>query len=201
VKIADALYHIRKSDKWLVNEGYKRALTEDIVFLCHTNNERVNINQMVRKVNGITDTFPVPGEILVCQENDRDHGLFNGMQLTVDTVTPCDDDICYNVSFKEVPLVFTSYTKALNCESHKSLDEEIGDNLSRIRHSTRKPMLIRGETPHKFDFGYALTVHKAQGSEWKTVVLFEPNIGKTEFFRKWMYTGMTRAKEKLCVFY
>lgn len=50
-------------------------------------------------------------------------------------------------------------------------------------------------------YGYAMTCHKAQGGEWKTVIVdFESNAGarNASFFR-WAYTAITRAAEKLVV--
>jgi hypothetical protein len=50
-------------------------------------------------------------------------------------------------------------------------------------------------------FGYAMTCHKAQGGEWRSVVVgFESNAGgrNASFFR-WAYTAITRAAEKLIV--
>ena len=52
-----------------------------------------------------------------------------------------------------------------------------------------------------FDYGYCLTVHKAQGSESEGVVLFEewmPWMDEDER-RRWLYTGITRAKERLLI--
>ena len=53
-----------------------------------------------------------------------------------------------------------------------------------------------------FDFGYALTVHKAQGSQAKRVVMFEERFPKMddEMWRRWLYTGVTRAEEELYLF-
>eukprot|EP00873_Tetraselmis_striata_P033995 jgi/Tetstr1/454259/TSEL_041178.t1 len=46
---------------------------------------------------------------------------------------------------------------------------------------------------------YAITVHKAQGSEWDTVCLATPCSGGSFVNRRLMYTAITRAKEKLVV--
>jgi superfamily I DNA/RNA helicase len=53
-----------------------------------------------------------------------------------------------------------------------------------------------------FDFGYALTVHKAQGSQAKRVVLFEERFRQMtdEEWRRWLYTAVTRAEEELYIF-
>lgn len=50
-----------------------------------------------------------------------------------------------------------------------------------------------------FDFGYALTVHKAQGSQWNEVVLFDESFAFKETRQRWLYTAITRAAERLTV--
>ena len=52
-----------------------------------------------------------------------------------------------------------------------------------------------------FDFGYAISVHRSQGSEWDKVVVFEErsNYWDNNFYKKWLYTAVTRAKEKLFI--
>lgn len=48
--------------------------------------------------------------------------------------------------------------------------------------------------------GYALTVHKSQGSEWEKVFLVFHNSHATMLQRELLYTGVTRAKKELIVF-
>ena len=50
-----------------------------------------------------------------------------------------------------------------------------------------------------FDFGYALTVHKSQGSQWDDVVLFDESYAFREHRQRWLYTAITRAAEKLTI--
>ncbi len=61
----------------------------------------------------------------------------------------------------------------------------------------------RSRTMHGdlFDFGYALTVHKTQGSQAEKVILFEERFQKMddEMWRRWLYTGVTRAQKELWV--
>jgi exodeoxyribonuclease-5 len=56
------------------------------------------------------------------------------------------------------------------------------------------------EPPYEFAYAYAITCHKAQGSEWDKVLVFEESFpfDKTEH-RRWLYTAITRAKEKLVI--
>lgn len=53
--------------------------------------------------------------------------------------------------------------------------------------------------PHEFDYGYAITCHKAQGSEYNKVLVFEEDFPWGEEHRRWLYTAVTRAKEKLII--
>jgi len=53
----------------------------------------------------------------------------------------------------------------------------------------------------KIKFGYAITCHKAQGSEWKNIFLdcnYSHNKLSEEYFR-WFYTALTRTTENLYI--
>ena len=58
-----------------------------------------------------------------------------------------------------------------------------------------------GEDINLFDFGYAFTVHKAQGSQSEKVVLFEERFAQMsdDIWRRWLYTGVTRAVSELYI--
>ena len=53
----------------------------------------------------------------------------------------------------------------------------------------------------RFDFGYALTCHKAQGSQWDSVYLFDESGVFREDSARWLYTGITRAAERITIVY
>jgi hypothetical protein len=53
--------------------------------------------------------------------------------------------------------------------------------------------------PHQFDYGYAITAHKAQGSEYDKVLVFEEDFPWGDEHRRWLYTAVTRAREKLII--
>jgi exodeoxyribonuclease-5 len=60
------------------------------------------------------------------------------------------------------------------------------------------PLIARRESD-EFTYGYALTVHKAQGSQWNAVVLFDESYAFREHRSRWLYTGLTRAAERITV--
>ena len=68
-----------------------------------------------------------------------------------------------------------------------------------LNFTNKRAQIMRGDL---FDFGYALTVHKAQGSQAKRVILFEERFKQMdeEQWKRWLYTAVTRAEEELYIF-
>ena len=63
----------------------------------------------------------------------------------------------------------------------------------------RKLKNVEQETISRFEFAYAITCHKAQGSEFDSVVVFDESwvFGEDKF--RWLYTAITRAKKRLLI--
>jgi hypothetical protein len=53
----------------------------------------------------------------------------------------------------------------------------------------------------EFDYGYARIVHKAQGSQWDDVLLFDESFAFREHRTRWLHTGLTRAARRYRVPY
>lgn len=49
------------------------------------------------------------------------------------------------------------------------------------------------------DFAYAITVHKAQGSQYNSVLVYEEHLGDSRAHAKWLYTAITRAVNSLII--
>ncbi len=147
------------------------------------NRTRRAYNNRLRQLRGFTGVFPQSGEKLVCLRNNRKKGLLNGALFTVKSagalrrgkirmlVTPEDGEAG---KFQRVAVI------------QQFFDGGDGD----IPYSLRKES-------DEFDFGYALTVHKAQGSQWDDVALFDESFAFREHRARWLYTGVTRAARKL----
>jgi ATP-dependent exoDNAse (exonuclease V) alpha subunit len=87
---------------------------------------------------------------------------------------------------------------------------DIGDDDSRVRQASHVIVLNLLDSGNQVEVksaaeinalihAYALTVHKAQGSEWRKVFLFLHQSHNTMLQRELLYTGITRAKEELYV--
>ena len=63
----------------------------------------------------------------------------------------------------------------------------------------RKMKVVAEETISRFEFAYAITCHKAQGSEFDSGVVFDESWLFGEDRHRWLYTAITRAKKRLLI--
>src|SRR6516162_11716389 len=162
----------------------QRVLDADQV-LVGRNATRRAYNTRMRERRGFTDALPMAGDKLVCLRNNRRKGLFNGGLWVV----------------KERPKARRQIIRM-----RLKPDEDLGDRTIRV---SVRPECFTGaieafEWPARkpydeFDFGYVLTVHKAQGSQWDDVVLFDESGAFPDNRDRWLYTGVTRAAKRLTV--
>lgn len=145
-----------------------------------TNKTRRTANAMIRKELGFTSTLPEPGDKLICLRNNHEEGLMNGSQWKVqecveqgaDTVELCLED---------------EDGRSIVCDAWRHPFE--GRELKFWEH---------GEA-EEFDFGYAITCHKAQGSQWPRVLIIDESYVFRADWRRWLYTALTRAQESVTV--
>lgn len=87
-----------------------------------------------------------------------------------------------------------------DCYSDLMLDKQsiVTGNYS-INYRNSNLMKKKGKpVPLEFTYGYAITAHKSQGSEWNKVLVFEEKFPfSKEEHKKWLYTACTRASCKL----
>jgi exodeoxyribonuclease-5 len=162
----------------------ERVLKADQV-LVGRNATRRAYNIRLRERRGFDSELPVAGDKLVCLRNNRRKGLFNGGLWTV----------------KERPRPRRAILRM-----HLKPDEEFGNGVVKV---SVRPECFTGaieavDWPQRkkydeFDYGYVLTVHKAQGSQWDDVVLFDESFAFAESRERWLYTGITRAAKRLTV--
>ena len=154
-----------------------RLVTETDQLLVGLNATRRHFNLEIRKTRGYASDLPVRGDKLVCLRNNHQEGLMNGQ--TWDVVR--------------------SSTK--NGFLLLSLTNEDGNKLTTLAHpnSFRENHLgtFERDVANEFDYGYALTVHKAQGSQWDSVVLVDEWHGSSR--AEWLYTGITRAAKSITI--
>jgi exodeoxyribonuclease-5 len=155
--------------------------------LVGTNRTRRRYNQRLRELKGFNASYPQAGDKLVCLRNDPAKGLLNGSLWKVMTssretvkpginllVSPEEDDPDRGVAkIKLLKAAFEDPEADIPWQQKKRFDD--------------------------FDYGYALTVHKAQGSQWDEVILFDESFAFKDTRQRWLYTAVTRAAERLTV--
>jgi exodeoxyribonuclease V len=168
------------------SEIISKASPDDALFanqiLVGKNATRLISNRRSRELRGITDPLPIIGDKLVCLRNNHDKGLLNGgiWQVLGTCESPTEGRICLTI-----------------------LPDEGGDELDVEAHT--QYFLGNGgslqwwerKEAEEFDYGYALTVHKAQGSQWNNVLLFDESSSFRDDRWKWLYTAITRAANSI----
>ncbi len=155
--------------------------------LVGTNRTRRRYNQRLRELKGFSAQYPQSGDKLVCLRNDPAKGLLNGslwqvMSSSKETVKP-------GINLMIRPEDDDMDRGAAKIKLLKAAFEEPD---TEIPWSTKKRY-------DDFDYGYALTVHKAQGSQWNNVVLFDESWAFRDSRERWLYTGITRAADSLTI--
>ncbi len=183
---------VRKLDKtaWETQEFITELLEgydDDTIILCGYNRTRVQINQQIRQMLGYRMPQPEVGDRVICLRNNHAKGIFNGMLGKIEHIEVQDDDWYFAKIEMEDGFTF---------EGH--ILREQFNSTQPINFTSRRRKSLKGDL---FDFGYAMTVHKAQGSQAKRVILFEERFSRMddEQWKKWLYTGVTRAEQELYI--
>ncbi|EJN04037.1 ATP-dependent RecD-like DNA helicase [Phyllobacterium sp. YR531] len=170
----------------------KSDVTQELVLgadqvLVGTNRTRKRYNQRLRELKGFSAAFPQAGDKLVCLRNDPAKGLLNGSLWKV--MTSSRETVKPGINLLIAPE-----------------DEEPGRGVAKIKLLKAQFDDPDVEIPWQmkkrfddFDYGYALTTHKAQGSQWNEVVLFDESYAFRDTRDRWLYTAITRAAERLTV--
>lgn len=183
--------------------------------LCAKNNTRNSINSQVRKLKGYDGDLK-DGEKVICLNNywdyESDTGVFlmNGTTGIAKNIKHFTNNIPYYVT-RRIPIKKTSIptynfnfvTDTLDTFTDINADKGLFlNNCNTLSQDDEYILSINKKykkyIPMYFDYGYCLTVHKAQGSEWDNVLVIEEDFpfGKKEH-RQWLYTALTRAKKKV----
>lgn len=171
---------IRRDDP----DELRRIVMDADQVLVGMNKTRRNLNQRIRQLLGKEGWF-LKDDRVVCLKNNKERGLLNGGIWNVDKVRHQDSDITsMQVSPLDAGMV--------------QMPAEVTTHHAWIKGEERSLDWREAKRYQPFDFAYALTCHKAQGSQWDSVVVFDEG-GIFEEPDRWTYTAITRAAEKVVV--
>lgn len=151
--------------------------------ICGYNATRIKINEKIREMYQYHKAgVLVVGEKLICLRNNARKGIFNGMTCTVEKIRKDWSD-CWVLDIKD----------------------ELGRTVSNLK-ANRKCMISGewtqsdGRLPFEhnlFTYGYCITCHKSQGSEWDRVMVLDQAESRIWSASRWRYTAITRAAKEL----
>lgn len=167
----------------VTNKMLTTDLLESDVVMVGRNSTRFDYNQKIRRLRGIDSALPIKGEKLICLKNDKDLQIFNGGIFTVEEViTPKYKSNLYHALLRSDDVI----RPLLAPRIHPSMFDE----------DVPKPTWQNLRGTQEFDFGYVLTVHRAQGSQWNNSLIVDESYCFREFRWNWLYTAATRSIEK-----
>lgn len=180
---------------------HRRELTNDDLInadkvIVGYNKTRHEMNKWFRDAKGIRSILPRQGEMMMCLQNYKELGLFNGMEVEVleDAVQHPSKPYAYLCKFKGINK---------NLEGEQPLECWLGELQGDVfRYSDVKLRGLR-----QFAFCNAITCHKSQGSEYGDLIIFDEPVADKDLsardravmIARWRYTAVTRGKKRVTI--
>jgi exodeoxyribonuclease-5 len=168
--------------------------------LCGKNATRIWLNNAMKEGCGFSHRYPTGlGEKVICLKNRNDLGVVNGMFLKL---TDIEDDGRDPLSFSARITTEDGVKIGVNgstaeADRHRIYRGHFDDHLERDpersdRDHHQKKSLIEAT------WGWAITTHRAQGSQYQNVIVVDDGWGANDLDRaRWLYTAITRAERGL----
>ena len=221
VRLADG-YDIQDA----ISSSYDNEGVEDTAFIVRSNKRANQYNQQIRaKIRGKESEISTGDYVMVVKNNyfwlkDSSTAGFiaNGDACEVMRIYGIKE--LYGFRFAEVQIrmidypdqkpfdtvllldTLTSETPSLSYEESNKLYEAVKEDYAHEKSKYKQLLAIKKNkyfNALQVKFSYAITCHKSQGGQWKTIFIEQPYLldGVSKEYLRWLYTAVTRAKEKL----
>jgi ATP-dependent exoDNAse (exonuclease V) alpha subunit len=209
-----------------INSAYSNYSIEDTAFIVRSNKRANQYNEQIRTKILFKESDLSTGDFLMVVKNnyywlkDSDEAGFIANGDIIEILEIFSIQELYGFKFAKVKIRMVDYPNQKPFETVLLLDTIISESPSlsfeesnRLYEEVMKD--YEGETTKykKFQkvkeneyfnglqvkFSYAITCHKSQGGQWDTVFIEQPYLpnGIDRDYIRWLYTAMTRAKNKL----
>lgn len=197
---------------------YQTIANKDVQAICYTNRQRHHINEQIRIAKGYEPNTLLSGEPIICLQNIRvtDGDPFEGAKRR--TLVMYNGQVStQDRDFKQTEDDWMSELINVDCVKDLPIDVKVhtwpfwnrnwfntkGSNNWEDEIAIRKSGGGRFRFGTEFDYSYCMTAHKAQGSEYNKVAVFDerPRLKRVprDQLQRWFYTAITRAKTKVLV--
>lgn len=176
---------------------YTLDLARDCQVLVGTNKTRWKLTSKMRREGGMTDPLPHAGEPLIMCKNHKQHAsLVNG---TAVFATEDHGDSYVEGSSRFLAKIADEDGKKYTAFTYQGLFEEHMKREKNYATASKSEAFRSRVNDAQIDFGWAITCHKAQGSEWEEVIVHDESGVFREDADKWLYTAITRAGKRLII--
>lgn len=209
-----------------INAAYSNYSIEDTAFIVRSNKRANQYNAQIRARILFKESELSVGDFLMVvknnyfwlKETDAAGFIANGDIIEVLEIYGFKE--LYGFHFARVKIRMVDYPDQIPFETVLILDTIHSESPSLTYEQTNRlyeeVMLDYQDEPSKYKkmeklkqneyfnglqvkFSYAITCHKSQGGQWNTVFVEQPYLpeGMDADYVRWLYTAMTRAKDKL----
>ncbi len=206
--------------------AYDRDGVEDTAFIVRSNKRANQYNQQIRmQIRGQENEISAGDFVMIVKNNyfwlkeSSDAGFIaNGDICEILKIFSIKE--LYGFKFAEVELrmidypemhpfetvlllnTLTSESPSLTYEESNKLYQTVKEDYAHEKSKFKQFLAIKNNkyfNALQVKFSYAMTCHKSQGGQWKTVFIEQPYLpdGVSKEYFRWLYTAMTRAQEKL----
>ncbi|MFB9056006.1 ATP-dependent RecD-like DNA helicase [Mariniflexile ostreae] len=209
-----------------INDSYSNLGNEETAFIVRSNKRANMYNQQIRSRILFNENELTAGDYLMVVKNNyfwvkptTEAGFIaNGDIIEVLEIFNIED--LYGFRFAEVKIRMVDYPKmspfetvllldtletetpSLTYEDSNRLYQEVMKDFESETSKYKKFLKVKNSKHFnalQVKFSYAITCHKSQGGQWNTVFVEQPYLpnGIDKDYLRWLYTAITRAKEKL----
>lgn len=160
--------------------------------ICGLHRVRIGYTQRLRRLRGFEGPLPCEGERLLIRKNDRDLGVFNGMFCELNGPI-----MRYKRRAGDDEEMARFIKMNLDVEDRGLIEKVLTDPGLFDKHFDQtlpEPKWRKGIM--QIDWGYFLTAHVAQGSEWESVTVVDDAGAFREDRHRWRYTTLTRGSDE-----
>ena len=209
-----------------INTSYSNNGMEETAFIVRTNKRANQYNQQIRNTILFRESDLSAGDYLMVVKNnyfwlkETDEAGFIANGDIVEVLSIYKRQELYGFHFAQVKVRMVDYpnqqpfdtivlldtisseSPSLSSEDGNRLYQEVLKDFEEVKPSYKRTQKVK-ENEHfnalQVKFSYAITCHKSQGGQWNTVFVEQPYLpnGIDRDYIRWLYTAVTRAKEKL----
>jgi exodeoxyribonuclease-5 len=178
--------------------------------ICATNAKRELINNQMRELKGFGPE-PQIGDKVISLRNEWDFMSLQGNPLTNGSIgiisNMIDSKIWLPKYIYDKPFDILHLDLVLDDEDiiySAPIDYNYLKTGKKTLSSKQEYQMMKNkmcpDPPFEFTYGYAITCHKGQGSQWDKVLVFEERFPfEQEQHARWLYTAVTRAAERVVI--